>query len=595
MQLNCYVRALIMVISPKNSTGKIDAEDFLPQPVSNISNLDPNKRQSHSRLEQAGMPKGGLPVSHINPQKKNTNTDPVDAVIDTVGNAAGKTLDIAEGVTGAVMHPVVMLGAPAAVGVIKKTGEGLEKLGNKIKSDTTGTIGKKFQGAAGYVENTTLRDAVGDNRFSRAIAKPANWLAGVGGKIAAWVSGIVPVDKWSGNAAEKSFAKLENSLKDYTAKHQGNLPSQMQGTVQNALDELVALKGKLASAANHAEITTKLNGLREGVHNAALNIEFAPENKKAGKAAIKAFNGLMKTADKSVVHHARINGWKNMGTSVKELPKTIAGTKLVPAVMNTAFIASSGLGMLSAVRGFSANLASLKEVYSDITGKKASTFQVLFSDAPEPVRQARSHLLKQLAFSETMGGAGLAIAAKMAMNSRISPLAIGAQVALGMGGSMAIGESYLPYYTSFKQAHAAGQEVPVEAYAGFLGTASSALKARGGEESIFTRKLAEQYAANKTSPEQMMREISNGTLEKRVHSMIAENEAAKKVAIASSEAAKKNSSAAGAAVGVSHVAALQGNKALEQKQVVGKHTAAEIASRSSRAHDALAHPTFGGA
>lgn len=175
----------------------------------------------------------------------------------------------------------------------------------------------------------------------------------------------------------------------------------------------------------------------------------------------------------------------------------------------------------------------------------------------------------------------LGIAVKSAMNSKMSLLTFFIPAAIGKAANMMIGESVIPYYSALKQAHASGQKIPAEAYAEFISKA-------GGGNGLAIKEISRRYVEANIGPAQIMREISDGTLRKLESSIIAESKAANKPAAATAMA----DSAPAVENTHSHVAALQGNNAAhERKDVVGKHTAAQMARTAQRASEIMAVPT----
>ncbi len=301
-------------------------------------------------------------------------------------------------------------------------------------------------------------------------------------------------------------------------------------------------------------------------------------NVTKSKFVIRPVNFVSNVAGNVINKITGVLGSKNqsIGNDVKALPQTIAKSNMREGLVNTAFIAGSAISMFGVATGFIQNLASLKEMHKDITGKSASTYDVLFGKVSVPVADARSKLLKTFTVSGTTDVISLGVAVAGAISKKVPMLAFFAPQVLSMGASTLIGESAMPYYASIKQAHAAGQKIPADAYAELIAKASPELAKRGGSASVFTQKLAEQYAQNNVSPAQIMREAANGQLIKRVDGIIAANEAAKKTTVNTALAAQPQQAH-------SHVAALEGKRNGQAVQgVVGEHTA-RIVSDAVRA------------
>lgn len=272
---------------------------------------------------------------------------------------------------------------------------------------------------------------------------------------------------------------------------------------------------------------------------------------------------------------------KNTAQEIKNLTKTVGKSNVLHGVMNTSFIAGSALSTVGVANGFRQGISDIKSMERDISGRDVSTFDVLFGKLSAPAAEAKSNLLKSSSLFGITDIVSLGATVLLAARNTISPAAFLIPQLVSMVGGKMLDESIAPEYKAFKQIYkqalAAGQQIPAEYYANFLGNASKVLRERGGAGSIFTQKLAEQYAEQKISPLEVIKRVSNGSLEQDVKAMIARAEAERKAA----EKTAATVSAADTSTH-SHVAALQGgSKAQEQKPVLGGHTAKLVADAAA--------------
>lgn len=310
-----------------------------------------------------------------------------------------------------------------------------------------------------------------------------------------------------------------------------------------------------------------------------------PKNRLT-KAIAAGTNRIFNTLGGTIEKGAELTGVnkplvKSTANEIKSLTKSIGKSNVLHGAMNTSFIAGSALSTAGVVKGLGQGIATLKEMEMDITGRDVSTFDILFGKLSKPTAEAKSQLLKSSSLFGVTDVASLSVAVLSTVKNTVSPLAFFIPQLVSMAGGTVLGESIIPEYKAFKQAHASGQEIPVDNYANFIGQASPVLRERGGASSVFTQKLAEQYSAQRVAPQEIMKRISNGTLEKDVKAMIAQAEAEKK-------AAEKSMAAAVPAIDTtahSHVAALQGKHTAQPAQdVVGKHTAKIVADAAAAKH-----------
>lgn len=446
-------------------------------------------------------------------------------IIQEVGKVAGKATDVATGAGKMVAeNPIgaIMFGPPVLTGVSGLLGW----IGEKTGIEFLAKFGRGSQVAIKNFTEKTVEEALGGNPVSDAVAiaakKSTTFISNAIDKSAK----LIRLDKVASTVSERAMKKHSSKLGELLGAGKTH---ELPYALRDHAKEITKLLSETdISKINHAELEAakeKFIELTKAAKASGIN---------SGEGiALKEFEKIIKTAGKAVNANLSMDRWKNgIGGAVKELPQSIGKSKVLHGVANTTFIVADAARMFSTARGFWQNLASLKEMSRDITGKPVSTWSVLIGKVPAPVAEARSKLLKNFAVSEVTGAMSLGATVVNASRGRVSPIAFVAPMVVGMGANAMIGESALPYYTALSQAHASGQQIPTDAYAQLIDKASPQMRVRG-EGNVFSKKVAEQYAAEKASPAQVMREIADGGLMKRVNALIAANEAAKPINVAS--------------------------------------------------------------
>lgn len=320
--------------------------------------------------------------------------------------------------------------------------------------------------------------------------------------------------------------------------HETQAPQSIAGTVSKATGKIKSAIGTVVgSNSSAAAVGTLHTEETQGMEAIA----------KSGAAAIGKFE---KAVGRAVGHHHSAEGWRNPAKAIKNLPHEMKGATLRKTAMEGSWIALSGLSLAAVARSFMKNWRDLKNMQEDISGSKPSTIRLLIGNVAGPVAKARSHLLKTFFAREAVETVGLVVNVKQVRGGHISPIALGVQFAGSQAVDGIMGESIVPVYQALSDLHKKGEAISVEAYAALIGQASPEIKARGGVESPFAKELAKQYAAEKASPAQIMKDIDDGSLMVRVHKIIEEH--------------KKPQTA-------SHAKRLEGGAAAE-REAIGKHT-----------------------
>jgi hypothetical protein len=298
------------------------------------------------------------------------------------------------------------------------------------------------------------------------------------------------------------------------------------------------------------------------VNKAGMALEQALESGAVNKAQLKPAADFIKAAGKTTAHFEGANSWGKIGDGIKKMPKAMGQAKLGHFAVNGAFIGLSGLSVINDTRDFKSNLKALKIMFADLAGvdaKTVTTRQVFFGKVPKPVAEARSQLLKTFGVRQVMDVANIVLNVGQAVSRKFSgKLLFGAFMgvqAADMATNAILGQTALPLYMAFRNEYAKNNgELSSDYYAAFIGTFSQDLAKRGGPSNLFTQEIARQLAAEKASPADMLRMVSDGDIKRRVNELI--------------KASEQKQAAGASAAAASH--------APGKREAVGHHTAKEI-------------------
>lgn len=196
-----------------------------------------------------------------------------------------------------------------------------------------------------------------------------------------------------------------------------------------------------------------------------------------------------------------------------------SGRTLNTTVQDGLMLGFSAISAYGVAKGFSQNLDSLKHMYAEVTGvpvEKVSTISLLTGKVPEVVAEARSHFLKEYVSRGAISAAGLALIVRGIRKGGVGLVEGLVPTFAGMGVDMLMGESALPYFAGVSNAFKAGQEIPPSAYAEFLMASSKELKSHGNVGRRVAMLLGDEYAQEKASPTQILREIEESLQAKKL-------------------------------------------------------------------------------
>jgi hypothetical protein len=425
-------------------------------------------------------------------------------------------------------------------GLVNALGGAVRWTGSKTGINLLERAGNKIRQPIAYIDRTTLSDFGRSTGIGNAVSKVTQ-----------------PVFNGAATVADKVVAPTLG--KRGVIKHTGQMHFHLDKASTHANVSLAADHALAPHLKTLQTITSVPSGhvdmgrLKEA-YEAYSTVKSDIKNPFASlpKAEAKAVGKFETAIGRAIGHHHSAQEWKDVKATVRNLPKGMAGSSIRHTLMNGSWIGLSGLSVFSVGRNFFKDLKALKQMSADMTGQQVSTLGLLVGNVPAPIAQARKHIFKNFFAREALETVGLAVNIKQARNGHINPLVLGAQILGSQGIDQMMGESVLDHYQLLKTAYQRGG-ISVADYASFLAEASSELKARGADNP-FTQAIAQQYAQEKASPAQIMKEIANGGLMKRISLLVVAQEPAKTETPAVT----------------SHVKKASGVR--EEKPVIGKHT-----------------------
>jgi hypothetical protein len=400
----------------------------------------------------------------------------------------------------AAAAPLLVGGAQLATKAVTKTGTFLtgfvspslaEKVGSYIPERSWNSITFNEVGGA-----TGLQKPVGT-----AVQAGANWISGP----IQWLADKSGLSGWRAGANTAEAGKLFDAAKGMTlTAGDATVLSELQGKVMG-----VSGVGDLAAS-------TDVSGLITAAKEASKTTPLSDVGQQ-----------FLGSVEDSLLHQNKAAGWNDVGGAVKSAPEKLGDTSAAHGIMNAAFIGMSGMKMFGDARGFAQNLDSLRQMYSDVTGEdpqKVSTLKLLTGSLPEPVNEARNHLVSKYGVKQGLSLGNIAMNVAMMINPKwgSSWKAIGAMVGTSLASSAVeglMGESILPVHKAFSDAHKSGRKIPAEFYAAYLYSASKELKSRGETGQQFAMAIGQQFAAENISPGDLLQELSNGKLMDRINTL----------------------------------------------------------------------------
>lgn len=454
------------------------------------------------------------PTPHAAPKNGSAGPDVIDGALNGASAAANMV-----GLATFIAPPAVGLAGGALGSVGNFTGvSGLSKAGSALSAGSKAVSAATVGDAAKAVGFTPKTGNIVQRAFE-AVAdafEPVNNFLGIGTSRSASHFG----------KAQKHFDKAQGRLGELAID---KLPSELQPHFEAIHTEIGAAKN-----VGHVDFS-RINEAVGGIE------EVLKKNEKLAANLGKPAKKFLSSATEMAGHHSAALKWKNVSGSIKDAPSALASSNALHSTMSGAFIAMDGISMVSDARTFAQNLKTLRQMYADAKGmdeSKVSSYTVLFSnDVPITVKNARQHIITNTLAKESMDLANMVLNIKQAANPHMSGMVLagwmGANILGGLAVDAAMGQSILPLYGLMKDAENAGQPLPPEVIAKFIGEVNPDLKSRGGEENQFTAEIARQMAEEKLTLAEIMRENENGKIMLRINGLIDKAEKQKLPAVES--------------------------------------------------------------
>jgi len=505
-------------------------------PINRISqNLSPVANESAVMNAQRGQAQqivNGAEAAQVEQAQEAASTQRVDAAVGYADTA----------MQVAAFAPIAVGGAQMALGGVSWVGN---KAGSLVGLKSASKVGEVAKEARSWNEITfnEVGHATGTKGVVGSITQTG---ANVIADPLHWVGEKTGLSQWRASANAGKAAGHLTAAKDLA-----------KDLTTGDIMALGGLKGKVAGASHAGQLVAS---------ETHTMLDAARQAEGAGKLSA-AGSKFLSSVEDSVAHHNGATMWGNVKGAVKKAPSELGKGSVTHTLMNGAFIGMSALSMFGDARGFSQNLASLRQMYADMTGedvKNVSSMKVLTGSVPEPVAAARAHMIKTFGVKQMFDVGNIALNVAMLISPKWGSgwkgmaAMIGTQVAsTAVDGYM--GESILPIHKAFSDAYKSGKEVPPEFYAAYLYAASAELRNRGEKGQEFATAVAQQYAAEHVSPGQLLNEIQNGKLMERIKAISGKADQAQVAQPAQEEPAQ-----------ASAVSRLNGERT--ERPVVGKFT-----------------------
>lgn len=428
-----------------------------------------------------------------------------------------KTLNMAEA-------PIGIAGTGAILGLplLRFMGRGTGWIGDKLKLNFVGKAGRSLQKPADYLDTTLLSD-LGKSGWGKKAADAGNAVFSRAGTAAQWMS-----DKTG--FGSRMVARKMGGMHRHLENARNVAGIDVSAVHETLRPHVKSIQETLAAAMHPGHVDMTRLGQAFSEFDTAREILHAKNATIATGATAKNLRKLGTHVGKAVTKFTDAGEIKNIGDTIKNLPKEMGGQSLSHNINYGTWVAGSGLSFVHTARTLMKRWQALKRMHAAIEGvapEKVSTLGMFFGSVSAPVAAARKHLIKTFFAREAIETLGLAIALKGMRNKHMSGMAVGAQFVGSMAVDSVMGESLVAVYEPLEAAYAAGEKLPPEAYAALIGMASRELESRGGADSAFAKEIGRQYAAENKSPAEVMKEVAGGKLSWRMHELMRANEAAR--------------------------------------------------------------------
>lgn len=434
-----------------------------------------------------------------NPPAMTTKNDPykdMDAQVGAIEGGVGSMM--------AATLPIDLGGfmiAPMAIGGL---GAGVSWLGFKGAGDSLRGAAKKLNS----VNEITISDTAKKLGVRNAIKWPAKMTMSVAAAPVGLLQNIPGISHARNWRAE--------SLTRTTVNHIGG-----------AVEELTAAATKLGDGhAAKPMIDGLIGELKTTVPSSKMMEKFGElaghEALKNEKAVLPHLDKAAKSLGKATTAFDASSVWKNPAKAIRRIPNTMGKLPLKVTAINGLQTVSSVTQAYFASRKLTHEFETLSELYAELTGKppeSVTSTDVLFGDAPKIITQARRQLMAEYGARSLLNVANIGMNLLSFVSGHWSMLRFMALSAAEAGVGAFIGESFLEKYKEMKDTQTRGQVLQPKEYLDLLSELSPTLRAQGGPNSEFTKALALQYTQMQAPPVQLVRELENGMMAKRLEQL----------------------------------------------------------------------------
>ncbi len=402
--------------------------------------------------------------------------DPIEGAARTIDGLAGHVG------MGAFLGLPLAGGAVWAVG---KAGDGIGKLMpgvGSVISQTAAAVGQPIQYLEKPIEATRFAGVVG--MLDRVLFQP---MASAGKIFNTLTGGFLE------NRAVAAVAKKNT----------------------HALTAMSHARGLASANANFAVLPEMVQAAIASGDMQGLTAHIGEVEKHAKGALKPLLKGVGKHAGNAVSAGVSAEGLFNMAHGVSDAKAAIGKTSVSHVTANMAFIAGGAASAYLTAKDINSDMRAYAELLSDLTGKPAKQFgayDMFIGDTPYAAKIARNSLLLNAGPRAVAEAANTVLNLKMLKGGFSMPLMLSAMVIpmASQGIGMLTGGNVLDAYKEMRANEEKGEHNKPEDYAKLLGMASEELSKQGGENSQFTKALAEVYASQNVSVRQVMRAITTG-------------------------------------------------------------------------------------
>ena len=444
--------------------------------------------------------------------KEHKVTNGFKAVSDVVSmpfNAAAKTesMRVGSASVAGVGSLAEQMGAKNVAASIKRASEHVANAENTVGSyiqrgfDSAGDALGKLNGKDAPLGNTWLSNRAANNaaydtkQFNTHFADLEKHI----GERASWLHDV-PVHE---NTAERRIKAVASTQK---------LEESIQALKGAPLSDAKNVAHYAEHIANGREALESLKGLHAG--SKGVPAQALHDAEKLFSKAEKSFHNVSN-------YRAKQAFWQDIPAAIKEIPGNVGRISVSQAVWKGSVIAGAAVQATDTFTSARDQLSALKEMCATLEGKQqpvSAIHALTSSDVPQVIKEARSQMIKQFGPQSLLQAIATSVNWKMASHSNMGfgmgmMGMVAVQMAAGLGADMCSNFNQLvPQYCAMKQHFASGKPLGEADYAGLMMAVNPKLEKLGADNGLLSA-VAAHYAANRTSPEQLLREAGNGQMD----------------------------------------------------------------------------------